>query len=121
MQKQIKMETAINTSIVKEDHNWLTVKETHMWANLMAKLDSEAEHKTIWFLFSLIFQGVLFLPIPAVLMYYYNASIVVLPITFGLYLANIIVGMGGSGIRMVIGFFMFTILVNLFMLALYIL
>ena len=121
MQKQIKMETAINTSIVKEDHNWLTVKETHMWANLMAKLDSEAEHKTIWFLFSLIFQGVLFLPIPAVLMYYYNASIVVLPITFGLYLANIIVGMGGSGIRMVIGFFILTILVTLFMLALYIL
>jgi len=116
------METAINTSIVREDHNWLTVnKETNVWANLMAKLDSQAEHKTIWFLFSLIFQGVLFLPIPAVLMYYYNAPIIVLPITFGLYLANIIVGMGGSGIRMVIGFFMFTVLVNLTMLALYIL
>jgi hypothetical protein len=114
------METAINTSIVHEDQNWVIVKETHIWANLMAKLDSQAEYKTIWFLFSLIFQGVLFLPIPAVLMYYYNAPIVVLPITFGLYLANIIVGMGGSGIRMVIGFFFFTALVNLFMLALYI-
>jgi len=38
-----------------------------------------------------------------------------------LYLANIIVGMGGSGIRMVIGFFFFTALVNLTMLAIYIL
>jgi hypothetical protein len=115
------METAINTSIVIEDDNWLTVKETNVWANLMTKLDGQADHKTIWFLFSLVFQGVLFLPIPAVLMYYYNASIIVLPITFGLYLANIIVGMGGSGIRTVIGFFMFTALVNLVMLAIYIL
>jgi hypothetical protein len=115
------METAINTSIVHEDHNWLTVKETHIWANLMAKLDSQADHKTIWFLFSLVFQGVLFLPIPAVLLYYYNAPIIVLPITFGLYLANIIVGMGGSGIRMVIGVFIFTAVVNLAMLAIYIL
>ncbi|WP_461448622.1 hypothetical protein [Mucilaginibacter sp.] len=115
------METAINKSIVIEDHNWLTVKETHIWANFMAILDRQAEHKTIWFLFSLIFQGVLFLPIPAVLMYYYNASIIVLPITFGLYLSNIIVGMGGYGIRVVIGFFMFTALVNLSMLAIYIL
>ncbi|WP_179415742.1 hypothetical protein HDF19_20900 [Mucilaginibacter sp. E4BP6] len=115
------METAINTSIVKEDNNWLAIKENQIWVNLMAKLDNQAEHKTLWFLFSLMFQGVLFLPIPAVLMYYYNAPIIVLPITFGLYLANIIVGMGGSGIRTVISFFMFTALVNLIMLALYIL
>jgi hypothetical protein len=117
------METAINTSIVHQHQNWLTVKETetHIWANLMEKLDAQAGNKTIWFLFSLVFQGVLFLPIPAVLLYYYNASIIVLPITFSLYLANIIVGMGGSGIRMVIGFFFFTALVNLIMLAIYIL
>ena len=115
------METAINTSIVHEDHNWLTVKETRIWASLMAKIDGQAENKTAWFLFSLVFQGVLFLPIPAVLMYYYNASIVVLPITFGLYLGNIIAGMGGSGIRIVLGFFFFTALVNVLMLAIYIL
>ena len=83
-------------------------------------VDAQAEHKTMWFLFSLIFQGVFFLPIPAVLMYYYHAPIIVLPITFGLYLANIIVGMGGSGIRIVIGTLFFSILVNLGMLALFI-
>jgi hypothetical protein len=74
----------------------------------------------MWFFSSVIFQGVLFLPIPAVLMFYYNASIIVLPITFGLYLANIIVGMGGSSIRIVIGLFLFSVLVNLMMLTLYI-
>src|ERR1700712_1904487 len=105
------METTLNT---------LTVKN-HAWANLLAMADHQADNKTIWFFFSLIFQGVLFLPIPAVLMFYYNASIIVLPITFGLYLANIIVGMGGSGIRVVIGLFVFSVLLNLGMLALFIL
>jgi hypothetical protein len=104
------METAINT---------LTVKN-HTLANLLAITDHQADNKTIWFFFSLIFQGVLFLPIPAVLMYYYNASIVVLPVTFGLYLANVIVGMGGSSIRVVLGLFLFSVLVNLTMLGLYI-
>jgi hypothetical protein len=104
------METTINT---------LTVKN-HTLANLLAITDHQADNKTIWFLFSLIFQGVLFLPIPAVLMYYYHASIIVLPITFGLYLANIIVGMGGSNIRVVLGLFLFSVLINLTMLALYI-
>jgi hypothetical protein len=104
------METSINT---------LTAQNS-IWAKLLNIVDGQAEHKTIWFLFSLIFQGVLFLPIPAVLMYYYHAPIIVLPITFGFYLGNIIVGMGGSGIRVVLGFQLLSMLVNLSMLALYI-
>lgn len=60
------------------------------------------------------------MPIPAVLMYYYHASIIVLPVTFGLYLGSIIVGMGGYGIRVLMGYFIFSVLVNLVMLALYI-
>ncbi|MEO6851475.1 MAG: hypothetical protein ABI203_10465 [Mucilaginibacter sp.] len=104
------METTINT---------LTVKN-HLLANLLSTADHHAENKTIWFFFSLLFQGVLFLPIPAVLMYYYNASIIVLPVTFGLYLANIIVGMGGSNIRVVLGVLAFSVLINLLMLSLYI-
>ncbi len=104
------METTINT---------LTVKN-NTWTNLLAIADRQTDNKTTWYLFSLIFQGVLFLPIPAVLMYYYHASIIVLPVTFGLFLANIIVGMGGSGIRIVLGLFIFTVVMNLTMLAFYI-
>jgi len=104
------METSINTSTVKN----------HFWANMLNVADHQSEHKTIWYLFSLVFQGVFFLPIPAVLMYYYHASIIVLPITFGLYLGSIIVGMGGFGIRVMIGFFGFCVVVNLAMLAFYI-
>ena len=104
------METTINTFTVKN----------HTLANLLSIADNQADNKTIWFFFSLVFQGVLFLPIPAVLLYYYHAPLIVLPITFALYLANIIVGMGGSGIRVVLGLLIFSVLVNLIMLALYI-
>jgi hypothetical protein len=104
------METSANTVNVKN----------HFWSNILSIADHQSEHKTIWYLFSLIFEGVFFLPIPAVLMYYYHASIIVLPITFGLYLGSIIVGMVGYGIRVLMGYFIFTVLVNLIMLALYI-
>jgi hypothetical protein len=115
---KIKMETTINALI---NHNVAQRATNNTWNELLAKVDGEAEHKTVWYLFSLIFQGVVFLPIPAVLMYYYHAPIVVLPITFGLYLGNIIVGMGGSGIRVVLGFQLFTALVNLSMLMFFVL
>jgi hypothetical protein len=111
------METAINTRI--NLHATQTVKN-NTWNELLKMVDKQAENKTAWFLFTLVFQGVFFLPIPAVLMYYYNASIIVLPLTFGLYLGSIIVGMGGSGIRVVIGWLLLSILINLGMLALYI-
>jgi hypothetical protein len=112
------METAITTPAT--DYTTETIKN-NTWHELLAMVDNQAEHKTVWYLFSLVLQGVVFLPIPAVLMYYYHASILVLPVTFGLYLCSIIVGMGGYGIRAVIGFFMLCIIVNLAMLAFYIL
>jgi hypothetical protein len=93
----------------------------NLWIKLITAADSQADNKTAWFLISLIFQGVLFLPIPAVLMYYYQASIIVLPVTFGLFMSNIIVGMGGSSIRVVLGMIALSVLVNVTMLALYIL
>jgi hypothetical protein len=112
------METAINTRI-----NLYTTPsiKNNTWNELLVSVDKQAENKTAWFLFTLVFQGVLFLPIPAVLMYYYHASIIVLPLTFGLYLGSIIVGMGGSGIRVVIGWLLMSMLINAGMLALYIL
>jgi hypothetical protein len=111
------METAINTSIT---HYTTPTVKNKTWNDLLAIVDNQAGNKVAWFLFALVFQGVLFLPIPAVLMYYYHAPILVLPITFGLFLGSIIVGMGGSGIRVVIGWLLMSMLINLGMLALYI-
>ena len=75
----------------------------------------------MWFLVSLMMQGVLFLPIPAVLMYYFDAPIVVLGITMVLFFANIIAGMGGSGIRTVLSFFAASVIIHLAMLVVFIL
>ena len=106
-------------------NNWIanqfiSTQKNDIYNKWKAFTNSQAATKTQWYLISMMVQGVLFLPIPAVLMYYYNASIIVLPITFGLYLANIIVGMGGSSIRAVVGLFLFSVLINLTILALYI-
>lgn len=65
----------------------------------MSYSDTQAKNQTLWFFVSLILQGVFFLPIPAVLMFYYVAPIIVLVITLLLYFANIIAGMGGSGMH----------------------
>jgi len=94
------MKTAIHTNA-----NWATpsansVKSNNnIWAKWMAFADSQAESKTLWYLVSLIAQGVLFLPLPAALIYFYNAPVMILAVTLILYFANIIAGMGGSNIR----------------------
>lgn len=111
------METTLITSLQEDATQHTSI---NLWSKLLTAADSQADNKTAWFLVSLIFQGVLFLPIPAVLMYYYQAPLIVLPVTFGLYLSNIIAGMGGSGIRVVLGMILLSVMVNLTMLALYI-
>lgn len=91
------------------------------WNKWMLWADTQKDYKTIWFMISLIAQGVLFLPIPAVLMYYYNAPLAVLGVTMVLFFANIIAGMGGSGIRVLITFLFCSIIIHLLMLAVFIL
>jgi hypothetical protein len=80
-----------------------------------AFIDSQSESKTLWFLVSLIFQGVFFLPIPATLIYYYNAPIPIVAITLGLFFANIIAGMGGAGIKALLTLFAASIIVHILM------
>ncbi|AYL96752.1 hypothetical protein [Mucilaginibacter celer] len=91
------------------------------WNKLMAYVDSQAPNRTGWFMFALLSQGVLFLPIPALLLYYFSAPIIVLAITLVLFFANIIAGMGGSGIRTLLGLFALSILVHITMLLVFVL
>ena len=92
-----------------------------IWTKWLAFADGQASHKTAWFLVSLMAQGVLFLPVPAVLMYYYNAPMVVLVVTMVLFFGNVICGMGGSGIRVVLCAFALSVVIHLAMLAIFIL
>jgi hypothetical protein len=84
-----------------------------------ALADKQAENKTLWFIVSLIAQGVLFLPIPAALIHYFNAPLPVLAITLGLYFANIIAGMGGAGIRVMLLLFASSVFLHLLMIGLF--
>ncbi|MES2265136.1 MAG: hypothetical protein V4520_00155 [Bacteroidota bacterium] len=78
-------------------------------------MNNQAERITLWFLVSLVFQGVFFLPIPAVLIYYAGAPVAVLAITLTLFFANIIAGMGGAGIKTLLWLFASSIAIHLLM------
>ena len=113
-------------TLINAPAHWNEQAETQkanntIWNKWITAADSQAKNQTLWFLLSLIGQGVFFLPVPALLIYYYNAPIVVLVITLFLFFANIIAGMGGSGIRTTLTLFAVSILVHLVMLALFIL
>jgi hypothetical protein len=112
------MATLTNTSA-----QWSEVSLTKNNYNLTTKIttwaDAQAPNRTLWFMVSLIAQGVLFLPIPAVLLYYFDAPLAVLAVTLGLFFSNIIAGMGGAGIRVMLGFFAFSILAHLLMILLF--
>lgn len=108
----LKLNPAINLS--EEE----TIKESiSVRKKFAAFAASQADKRTAWFLVSILGQGVLFLPIPAALMYYYNASIAVLAITMVLFFANIIAGMGGSKIGTLIFLLALSIVVHLGMIA----
>ncbi|MEO3407764.1 hypothetical protein AAFN85_27850 [Mucilaginibacter sp. CAU 1740] len=110
---------AANTQNVSATTTAKTKQST--WTKLTAFADSQAPNRTGWFMFSLLSQGVLFLPIPAFLLYYYAAPIIILAVTLVLFFANIIAGMGGSGIRTLLGLFAFSVLVHITMLLVFIL
>ncbi|HEX8019346.1 hypothetical protein [Mucilaginibacter sp.] len=110
--------TAANTNTINTAN---TKTGNNTWNKLVAFADSQTPNKTIWFMFSLVSQGVLFLPIPAFLLYYYNAPIAILAVTLVLFFSNIIAGMGGLGIRSVLGLFAFSVLVHITMLLVFIL
>lgn len=112
------MATLTNTTA-----QWSEVSLTNNNNNLLNKIlawaDKQAPNRALWFMVSLIAQGVLFLPIPAVLLYYFNAPLAVLAITLGLFFSNIIAGMGGAGIRVMLGFFAFSIIAHLLMILVF--
>ncbi|MFD0764359.1 hypothetical protein ACFQZI_05815 [Mucilaginibacter lutimaris] len=112
------MATLTNTTA-----QWSNVSSTNNNGGLLNKItalaDKQAPNRTLWFMVSLIAQGVLFLPVPAVLLFYFHAPLAVLAVTLGLFFSNIIAGMGGAGIRVMLGFFAFSILAHLIMIILF--
>lgn len=87
----------------------------NLWGKYLAYADSQKENRTLWFFISLMVHGVLFLPIPAVLMFYYNAPITVLIITMVCFFANFIANMGGADIRTTLFCFAASVIIHIVM------
>ena len=111
----------LTTNIKLSDNAEQGLQHSSLWDKWIAIADAQAYRKTFWFMFSLISQGVLFLPLPAFLIYYFNASVVTLGITLILFFANFIAGMGGSNIRVTLTLFVVSALVHLTMLLAFVL
>ena len=104
----------------------LTKKESTRKHESLAKrfarfAESQHDRRLGWFMISLLAQSVLFLPIPAALMYYFNASIWVLAVTVLTFFANVVIGMCGSKINVLIFMVGFSTFVNLAMILYYVL
>ena len=115
------MAKSINVPSHWADNTASPVASKNLWHKWLDYTDTQAENRTFWFLFSLLAQGVLFLPIPAVLMFYYNAPIIVLIVTMASFFANVIAGMSGSGIRVLLTLFAGSVIAHVLMLAIFIL
>lgn len=92
-------------------------------AKSVNKLDTlfkqQAKYTTAWFMVSLVFQGVCFLPVPVILAYYFGAPAYLLIVTLTLFFANIIAGMSGAGIRSLIYILAASIVIHVLLLAFY--
>ena len=74
-----------------------------------------------WVLLTMIMQGILTIPVPAILYFYYGAPIYVLVITLITYFPNLITAMTGSGLRITLAIFAASLLINWGMFLCYIL
>jgi len=93
----------------------VTTNPTNIFNKWTAFTQSQTDNKTLWFLLSLVFQGVFFLPLPALLVYYYNAPALIVVITLALFFANIIAGMGGASIKTLLKLFAASVLIHVLM------
>jgi hypothetical protein len=55
-----------------------------------AFVKKNGKKRLYWFLLTTLLQAVLFLPLPLVLIYFYNASAIVLIVTCGLFLLTLV-------------------------------
>ncbi|OCX53890.1 hypothetical protein BEL04_06280 [Mucilaginibacter sp. PPCGB 2223] len=113
--------TTLTTNVRLSNDLASEAQHLSLWNKWLTLADSQAPRKTLWFMISLISQGVLFLPMPALLIYYFNAPVFVLGITLVLFFINFIAGMGGSNIRTTLTLFAISIMAHLIMLLIFLL
>ncbi|MDN3550140.1 hypothetical protein [Mucilaginibacter aquaedulcis] len=103
--------------------SWTAKEQTkHENFNLIKKFnrfaDGQKENHTLWWFVNLMVHGTLILAIPAVLIYYYNAPVIVLAITIACFFSTFVANMCGSGIRTTLATFFISLLVHAVMILL---
>jgi len=105
--------------------NWTQADKSNdskitLWNKFLAYCDSQKEKRTLWFFVSLTVHGVFILPLPLVLIYYFNAPALILLVTMCCFFGNFIANMGGAGIRVTLSFFAASVLIHLAMLLVFV-
>jgi len=118
METAIKIPTQWNNGTIIQQQNQPKLSIYNKWTALE---DAQAGNKTMWYLVSMVAQGVFFLPVPAYLIFYYNAPVMLVAVTMVLFFANLIAGMAGYGTRVLMSVFLISILTHIAMLLVYVL
>ncbi len=97
-------------------------KQIHFdpWKAYWKFVDKQANYKTMWWFINLVVHANLVLAVPAVLVYYYDASVLLVDLTVGGFFANLVANMGGYGIRVTLTAFFASLLINFSLLIYYI-
>lgn len=111
---ELNHEISLNEEVVVE-------KSGSFYKKAVAAIDAMEARRAGWFMGALLAQGVLFLPIPAVLMYYYNAPVWVLAVTILLFFSSFVAGMCGSKLKVLIALLAAGLVINLVMILAFVL
>lgn len=95
--------------------------KTTLWSKIVDFATNQKQNHTLWFFLTLVIHGVLVLPVPAMLIYYFNGPEVILAITMVCFFVNIIANMGGAGIKTTLAVFAGSVLIHLAMILLFVL
>ncbi|MFI5159802.1 MAG: hypothetical protein ACHQHN_00925 [Sphingobacteriales bacterium] len=97
------------------------LKNNAAWNKFTAFTHKHEKERMQWFVISFVFQAVVCLPLPAVLIYYYDASPLCLGVTVLLFFINLTAGFCGAKIRTIISLTTISLAANLIMLVSYML
>lgn len=114
------MATSINTTAAWEQAVE-TDKKATLWNKFIDFIAGQQQNHTLWFFIILMVYGVLVLPVPAVLIYYFNAPVWVLGITMLSFFANLIVNMGGESAKTTLIFFFGSLAIHILLILAFVL
>lgn len=95
-----------------------TLNNTGFWTKYLEFADNQRSNRTLWFFISLMVHATVFLPLPILLVGYFDAPVGLIAITMICFFTNFVANMGGSGIRTTLTCFLASSVIHLMMASL---